>query len=153
MLYLFEVRGSKATTPLVSLMSGYHLLVGAMVLQPVEILSDDEQAGKNQSNKKEAEGKAKAAPKKVLPMKKTPDPKGKPEPKPKAKLQPTPKTKPGPAPKAQSAKPGPKTASKKRPASASAAGAKKGKVSISKGLYKNGMYGFKVNGKELLKVP
>lgn len=41
----------------------------------------------------------------------------------------------------------------KRPAAASEARQEPSKVSISKGLYKNGMYGFKINGSEKLRVP
>ena len=116
-------------------MAGFLALCAAMVLQPVDELSDD---GANQG------------------LSKTGDPQA----VPKAKTQPTPKSlKPATSrvnsdassPKKRPATASGSTPALKRPAASREPG-KDEKVTIGKGLYKTGIYGFKINGQEKLRV-
>lgn len=103
---------------------------------------------------KQRSGKTTPGPKKLLPMKKPPAPQPKlPPTGEEAKTIAEAKPKPGPKTLLPTSKPSPKNVLK-RPASS--AGSCKGSdppkkkpVLVSKGLYKNGTFGFKVNGKQV----
>lgn len=137
-------------------MSGYHLLVSAMVLQSVDRLSDDDgppapvpKVVPTPKAKLATTPKVKADAKKVLPKKRPAPAEGEPKKGESMSLdaQAQPKTK---AEKKQVVMKRPAASSSK--ATAPAAATEPGKVSVSKGLYKNGAYGFKVNQREVLKV-
>ena len=123
------------------LMIGY-LGLCAMALDAVDTLSDEEHKPPEPQGgvlpKAKPKGKAKATPKSEasLPVK----PKASPVKKKPSTLE---------TPSVQACGESVKSVKKtqmKRPAAASEARQEPSKVSISKGLYKNGMYGFKING-------